>query len=196
VLLSRSLKRERGAGRSRESGRGGAAILTATSLLLAVIGTSSATGCSVLFTKPVPPRFQRGPELQCTTTFDWPFVDMLVTGVEVGRVGFAVQGAHDWHTDTSLNVALGTSLAILFGTSAVVGVLRVKECHEAWAERQEPPHRHSRPLPLALPAKAAPAPDASPPPAQAPGEPVAAPATPSPPAPSSPPAVPQVPDSE
>jgi hypothetical protein len=116
--------------------------------------TGSLSGCSWIFVKPLPPNYQRGDRVDCTTSVAAPVADTLLALSNVAGVLF-IAGTSGGQSNSTTN-ALVTSALVWTGIyigSAVHGYRATGACRDVLADDADEaplyphPRVHARPLP-------------------------------------------------
>lgn len=111
-------------------------------LLLAFIlpTTGSLSGCSWLFVKPLPDRYERGDFADCTTNVAAPVIDTLFTATNVASAVYVA--GQDNVTNKGTAVTAGLLVGALWLSSAIYGYSHTSECRDAKEEGDYRPARH------------------------------------------------------
>ncbi|HLK94096.1 MAG TPA: hypothetical protein VKZ18_29655 [Polyangia bacterium] len=139
-------------------------------VVLSVALALGSGGCSWLFVQPLPPSYEPGDPVSCTSNVAAPVIDSIFTVLDT--LELVTVGGND-NVQNKNAVILGATLGIIvWGASAIYGYRHTTECSEAQSDavRSYRPYRHVR----------APAPGYQPPP---PRPRLAPPGPPAPPAP-------------
>jgi hypothetical protein len=99
----------------------------------------SVSGCSWIFVKDLPPDYQRGDRIECTTSPAAPGIDTLLALSDVAGALYVAGKAGD-HPSSTANALVTSSLAwaIVYTTSAVHGFRATARCREATADAEAP----------------------------------------------------------
>jgi hypothetical protein len=111
-------------------------------LLLTISGSWS--GCSWLFVKPLPDRYERGDSADCTDSVTAPVIDTLFTLTNVGSAVYVA--GQDNVTNKGAAVTAGLAVGALWLSSAIYGYSHTSECREAKDDTEyRPAHHYVRP---------------------------------------------------
>jgi hypothetical protein len=94
-----------------------------------ILTVLSSSGCSWLFVQPLPPNYERGDDSNCTTSRVAPVIDTIFTATNLASAIY-VSGQNNVANKGSA-AALGTSVAILWLSSAIYGYRSTSACEDA-----------------------------------------------------------------
>ena len=98
----------------------------------------SSSGCSFLFVD--------GPKIEnatgCTDSVLWPVVDYAIAGLQGVRTVYAASSPDSAYEGARISkeadIVLGSSLLVLFASSAIVGTMRVRDCKDSIGRNSDP----------------------------------------------------------
>jgi hypothetical protein len=119
-------------------------------------------GCSWIFVKPLPPDYQRGDPVECTTSVAPPVVDTLLAVSDLFAFFYIAGTTGDKATPAQNAAATSAAVwAVVYTFAAVHGYRATAACREATED--EPPTRRGFPMPRpTAPRPAPPRPAAAP----------------------------------
>ena len=114
-------------------------------VLAAALVSGTTADCSVVFITPPPPTEERGAIVHCTSSDALPIVDLLVAGLQLVRVLFALQRTDADYANATISrepdLLLGASTLVAFGASSGYGFFQTSKCREVLAQDYDPDPR-------------------------------------------------------
>jgi hypothetical protein len=145
-------------------------------IALLIAAATGLGGCSWIFVKPLPPDYESGDAVDCTTDRTAPVIDTLFSISEIAGIAYVSSKSNDQNKNQVNSLVTGQLIGlIMWGSSAIYGYRRTNACIDARSDASESYSHHLgvrhraygppspvAPPPAAAPAGTAPAPEVAP----------------------------------